>query len=475
VSKDVRVRVSPFAPEKKIGRNMEVSIETLEGLQRKMLVVIPSNRVEERVNEKLEEVAKTARINGFRPGKVPKREIKRRYGKSIREEVSSEIIQSSFSEAVERENLNPAGMPKIEDVKLLEDQNLEYTAIFEVFPEVELSAFDSIEVERLEAEINEEDVDEMVEKVREQRMGYEVAEKSAEDKDKVNIDFEGFIDGEAFDGGKAEGSDLILGSGQMIPGFESGVIGMKKGQEKEINVTFPERYQGADLAGKEATFRIKLNSVSSPKLPEVDTAFIESFGLKGSSDLDTFKKELKGNMQKELESSIKTKIKQQVMDGLLAIQDVSVPKALVEEEAARMRNQMVQQYGGGTKIEPDMLPSEMFADQAEKRVKSSLVLGTVIEKHELVVDEEKTNELIDKIADDYDDPDQVKTYYRNNEEELSQIKHIALEDMVVELVLKTASVTTRRVSYSEAVTRDSDYSNNSGSEKDSDQAKEKES
>ena len=229
-----------------------------------MLVVIPSNRVEERVNEKLEEVAKTARINGFRPGKVPKREIKRRYGKSIREEVSSEIIQSSFSEAVERENLNPAGMPKIEDVKLLEDQNLEYTAIFEVFPEVELSAFDSIEVERLEAEINEEDVDEMVEKVREQRMGYEVAEKSAEDKDKVNIDFEGFIDGEAFDGGKAEGSDLILGSGQMIPGFESGVIGMKKGQEKEINVTFPERYQGADLAGKDATFKIKLNSVSHP-------------------------------------------------------------------------------------------------------------------------------------------------------------------------------------------------------------------
>ena len=250
---------------------------------------------------------------------------------------------------------------------------------------------------------------------------------------------------------------------------------MKKGQEKEINVTFPERYQGADLAGKEATFRIKLNSVSSPKLPEVDTAFIESFGLKGSSDLDTFKKELKGNMQKELESSIKTKIKQQVMDGLLAIQDVSVPKALVEEEAARMRNQMVQQYGGGTKIEPDMLPSEMFVDQAEKRVKASLVLGAMIEKHELTVGEEKINELIDKIADDYDDPDQVKNYYRNNEQELNQIKHIAIEDMVVELVLKTASVTTKRVRYSEAVSRNADYSNNSGSEKDPDQAEEKES
>ena len=449
---------------------MEVSIETLEGLQRKMLVVIPSNRVKGRVNEKLEEAAKTARINGFRPGKVPKREIERRYGKSIREEVSSEIIQSSFSEAVEREDLNPAGMPKIEDVKLLEDQNLEYTAIFEVFPVVELSAFDSIKVEQLEAEINEEDVDEMVEKVREQRMEYEAAEKSAEDKDKVNIDFEGFIDGEVFDGGKAEGSDLILGSGQMIPGFESGIIGMKKGEEKEIKVTFPEKYQKVELAGKEATFLIKLNNVSGAKLPEVNTAFIESFGLKGSSDLDTLKKELKGNMQKELDNSIKTKVKGQVRDGLLAIHDVSVPKALVEEEAARMRNQMVQQYGGGMKIEPDMLPSEMFADQAKDRVKASLVLGAVIEKYELTVDEEKINELIDKIADDYDDPDQVKNYYRNNEQELSQIKHIAIEDLVVELVLKTASVTTKRVGYSEAVSREADYSNNSGPEKDPDEA-----
>ena len=432
---------------------MEVSTETLEGLQRKMLVVIPSNRVEERVNEKLEEAAKTARINGFRPGKVPKREIKRRYGKSIREEVSSEIIQSSFSEAVQQEQINPAGMPKIDDVKMLEDQNLEYSATFEVFPDVELSAFDSIEVEKLEAEINDQDVEEMVEKVREQRMQYELAEKVAEDKDKVNIDFEGFIDNEAFDGGKAEGSDLILGSGQMIPGFETGIVGMGTGEEKEINVTFPEKYQKADLAGKEATFRIKLNSVSGPKLPEVDAAFIESFGLKGSTDLETFKVELKGNMQKELDNAIKIKIKEQVMDGLLAIHDIIVPKALVEEEAARMRNQMIQQYSAGMKIEPEMLPSEMFSEQAEKRVKSSLLLGSVIEKNELVVSEEKTKELIDQIAADYDDPDQVKNYYLSNEQELNQVNHVALEDMVVELVLATATVSTKAVSYSEAVRR----------------------
>lgn len=432
---------------------MEVSTETLEGLQRKMLVVIPSNRVEERVNEKLEEAAKTARINGFRPGKVPKREIKRRYGKSIREEVSSEIIQSSFSEAVQKEQISPAGMPKIDDVKMLEDQNLEYSATFEVFPDVELSAFDSIEVEKLEAEINDQDVEEMVEKVREQRMQYELAEKVAEDKDKVNIDFEGFIDNEAFDGGKAEGSDLILGSGQMIPGFETGIVGMGKGEEKEINVTFPEKYQKADLAGKEATFRIKLNSVSGPNLPEVDVAFIESFGLKGNADLETFKKELKGNMQKELDNAIKIKIKEQVMDGLLAIHDIIVPKALVEEEAASMRNQMIQQYGGGMKIEPAMLPSEMFSEQAEKRVKSSLILGSVIEKNELVVSEEKTKELIDQIAADYDDPDQVKNYYLSNEQELNRVNHVALEDMVVELVMATATVSTKAVSYSEAVSR----------------------
>ena len=263
---------------KMLGTNMDVSIETLEGLERKMLVVIPASRVEEKVNEKLEEAAKTARINGFRPGKVPKREIKRRYGKSIREEVSGEIIQSSFSEAVDREDVNPAGMPKIENVKMLEDQDLEYSAIFEVFPEVELSSFDAIGIEKLEAEIQEEDLDEMVEKVRAQRMEFEAAEKSAEDKDKVNIDFEGSIDGEVFEGGKAEGSDLILGSGQMIPGFESWNCGNEKGEEKDVKVTFPEKYQEADLAGKEAVFKIKVNSVSGPKLPELDTAFLSRLG-----------------------------------------------------------------------------------------------------------------------------------------------------------------------------------------------------
>ena len=449
---------------------MNVSIETLEGLERKMLVVIPASRVEEKVNEKLAEAAKTARINGFRPGKVPKREIKRRYGKSIREEVSSEIIQSSFSEAVEREDVNPAGMPKIEDVKMLEDQNLEYSAIFEVFPEVKLSSFDSIAVEKLEAEIREEDLDEMVEKVREQRMEYETAEKSAEDKDKVNIDFEGSIDGEVFEGGKAQGADLILGSGQMIPGFEGGIVGMKQGEEKDVKVTFPEKYQKAELAGKEAIFKIKVNSVSGPKLPELDAPFFESFGLKGSNDLDTFRKELKGNMQKELDNAIKLKVKEQVMDGLLAIHDLSVPKALVTEEAARMRSQMVQQYGGGMKIEPDMLPPEMFSEQAEKRVKSSLVLGAVVEKYKLVVDEEKTTELIDKIAEDYDDPDQVKNYYRSNEKELSQVKHVALEDMVVDLVLESAEVTIKDVSYSEAVARDAIQSDNGGSGQEQNQA-----
>ncbi|MDC2963623.1 trigger factor [Gammaproteobacteria bacterium] len=446
---------------------MDVSIERLEGLERKMIVIIPSNRVEERINEKLEEAAKSARINGFRPGKVPKREIKRRYGKSIREEVSSEIIQSSFSEAVEREDVNPAGMPKIEDVKMLEDQNLEYSAIFEVFPEVELLSFDSIAVEKLEAEIREEDVDEMVEKVREQRMEYEAAERSAQDRDKVNIDFIGSIDGEVFEGGEARDTELILGSGQMIPGFEGGIVGMKQGEEREVKVTFPEKYQKADLAGKEAIFKIKVNRVSGPKLPELDAPFFESFGLRGSGDLDTFRKELKGNMQKELENAIKLKIKEQVMDGLLAIHDVSVPKALVTEEAARMRNQMVQQYGGGMKIEPDMLPPEMFSEQAEKRVKSSLVLGAVVEKYELVVDDEKTTELIDKIADDYDDPDQVKNYYRSNEKELSQVKYVALEDMVVDLVLESAEVTTKQVSYSEAVARDAIQLNNGGSGKES--------
>ncbi len=433
---------------------MQVTVETTEGLERKMRVVVPSDQVENQVSEKIKQTAQRARINGFRPGKVPMREVKRRFGEGIRQEVSSEIIQSSYGEALQKEEISPAGMPQIEEVKIEEGQDLEFTAIFEVFPEIEISGFDGISVERVSAEIKDSDVEEMIDTLRTQRMKYEETDRVSKEEDKLNLDFEGFVDGEAFEGGKAEGADIILGSGSMIPGFEDGLVGLKAGDEKDLEVTFPEQYQAENLAGKEAVFKIKVNTVSEPKLPELDDEFFDSFGVEEGGGLDAFREELVSNMERELESAIKAKVKDQVMDGLVENNDFDVPKALIDQEINRMRQEAVQQFGGGNQMDPNLLPAEMFSEQAQKRVKLGLLVSTIVEKNEIQPDAEKVRETIDTMASQYEEPDQVRNFYYSNEQQLSQIQNIVLEEQVVEFILEGSNVTDKSVSYQEAVRRD---------------------
>lgn len=294
---------------------MQVTVENTSDLERKMRVTIPSDEVEVQVTEKIKQTAKQVRLKGFRPGKVPLKEVKRRFGAGIRQEVSSEVIQSTYGQALQQEDINPAGMPKIEDVKIEEGQDLEYTAVFEVFPEVEVAGFDGIEVEKLSSQVEDDDLDKMIQTLREQRTEFSDVERAAVDGDKLNIDFEGFVDDEAFEGGKAESADIVLGSGQMIPGFEEGLIGLSGGDEKDLEVTFPEDYQADNLAGKAAVFKIKVNSVSEPVLPELDDEFFTLFDVK-EGGLEAFREEVKSNMQRELDASIKAKVKNQVMDGL---------------------------------------------------------------------------------------------------------------------------------------------------------------
>ncbi|MBT4380541.1 MAG: trigger factor, partial [Gammaproteobacteria bacterium] len=270
---------------------MQVTVETTAGLERKMHVVVPSERVEVQVTEKIKQTAKQARINGFRPGKVPLREVKRRFGAGIRQEVSSEMIQSTYGEALQKEDINPAGMPKIEEVNIEEGKDLEYTAVFEVFPEIEVSGLESIEVERLSSSIEEADLEKMIDTLREQRLVYAETDRAAAEKDQVNLDFEGFLEDEPFEGGKAEGTDLVLGSGSMIPGFEDGLAGLKADEEKDLKLTFPENYQAENLAGQEELFKIKVNKVSEPELPELNDAFFEQFDVK-EGGVEAFRKEV---------------------------------------------------------------------------------------------------------------------------------------------------------------------------------------
>ena len=435
---------------------MQVTVENTSDLERKMRVTIPSDEVEVQVTEKIKQTAKQVRLKGFRPGKVPLKEVKRRFGAGIRQEVSSEVIQSTYGQALQQEDINPAGMPKIEDVKIEEGQDLEYTAVFEVFPEVEVAGFDGIEVEKLSSQVGDDDLDKMIQTLREQRTEFSDVERAAVDGDKLNIDFEGFVDDEAFEGGKAESADILLGSGQMIPGFEEGLIGLSGDDEKDLEVTFPEDYQAENLAGKVAVFKIKVNSVSEPVLPELDDEFFTLFDVK-EGGLEAFREEVKSNMQRELDASIKAKVKNQVMDGLDATNELELPQALLDEEVNRMRQEAVQQFGGGQgapQIDPSVLPAEMFSDQAGKRVKLALIINAIVEKNELAPDEDKVRETIETMASSYEDPEQVINFYYSNEQQLSQIRNVVLEEQIVDLVLETAKVSEKAVSYEEAVSRE---------------------
>ena len=442
---------------------MQVTVETTAGLERKMRVVVPSERVEVQVTEKIKQTAKQAKINGFRPGKVPLREVKRRFGAGIRQEVSSEMIQSTYGEALQKEDINPAGMPKIEEVNIEEGKDLEYTAVFEVFPEIEVSGLESIEVERLSSSIEEADLEKMIDTLREQRLVYAETDRAAAEKDQVNLDFEGFLEDEPFEGGKAEGTDLVLGSGSMIPGFEDGLTGLKADEEKDLKLTFPENYQAENLAGQEVLFKIKVNKVSEPELPELNDAFFEQFDVK-EGGVEAFRKEVTNNMKRELDSAIKTKVKDQVMDGLSENNEVDLPQSLIDQEVNRMRQEAVQQFGGGAQFDPSMLPAEMFTEQAQKRVKIGLIVSSIVDKNNLVADAEAVRETIEEMAATYQEPEEVINYYYSNEQQLSQIQNMVLEGQIVDFVLESAKVIDKTVSYDEAVKREAELPADEGDE-----------
>ena len=434
---------------------MQVTVETTAGLERKMRVVVPSERVEVQVTEKLKQTAKQAKINGFRPGKVPVREVKRRFGEGIRQEISSEMIQSSYGEALQKEDLNPAGMPKIEEVNMEEGKDLEYTAVFEVFPVIEVGGLENIEVDRLTSSIEEADLEKMIDTLREQRLVYAEVDRASAEKDQLNLDFEGFLGDEPFEGGKAEGTDLVLGSGSMVPGFEDGLAGLKAGKEKDLNLTFPENYQATNLAGQEVLFKIKVNKVSGPELPELNDEFFEQFDVK-EGGVEAFRKEVTNNMKRELDSAIKAKIKDQVMDGLGDNNEVDLPQALIDQEVNRMRQEAVQQFGGGAQFDPSMLPAEMFSEQAQKRVKLGLIVSAIVDKNSLEANAEKVREAIEEMASTYQEPEEVINYYYSNEQQLSQIQNMVLEGQIVDFVLESAKVTDKTVSYDEAVKRETE-------------------
>jgi len=429
---------------------MEVKLESISDLERKMHIVVPSVEVNSKVEDKLKQMTGQVKIKGFRPGKVPLREVRRRFGRDVLQEVSSEMMQQSFAEALKQEMINPAGTPKIEDVIVELGKDLAFTAIFEVFPEVEPAELSKIKIVRPVADISESDLDNMVERLREQRKVFVPVDREAALQDQLNIDFSGSVDGEDFEGGQAEGSEVVIGSGSMIPGFEDGLIGLSTGDETDLDVTFPEDYQKAELAGKQAVFKIKVNSVGESQLPEVDDQFFKEFGVQ-EGGLDAFLIEVRSNMEKELRNAVDNKVKNQVMDGLVATTEIVVPKALVNEEIDRMRQDMLRQFGDGQQFDASMLPAELFEKQSIRRVQLGLIVNAIVEENKLEVDAERVRSKIEDIASSYEQPEQLVNYYYSNEEQLSQVQSLVMEEQVVETILKEAQVTDQDMPYEEAV------------------------
>ncbi|MGH8418827.1 MAG: trigger factor [Pseudomonas sp.] len=427
---------------------MQVSVENTSALERRMTIGVPAERIETEVNKRLQQTARKAKIPGFRPGKVPMSVIRQRYEDGARQEALGDLIQSTFYEAVVEQKLNPAGAPSVEPKTFEKGKDLEYIATFEVFPEFSVAGFESVSVERLSADVADSDLDNMLEILRKQNVRFEVAERAAANEDQLNIDFVGKIDGEAFAGGSATGTQLVLGSGRMIPGFEDGLVGAKAGEERVLNLTFPEDYQNLELAGKTAEFTVTVNSVSAPTLPELNETFFNQFGIK-ETGIEGFRTEVRKNMERELRQAIKSKVKNQVMDGLLAANPIEVPKALLENEVNRLRVQAVQQFGGN--IKPDQLPAELFEEQAKRRVELGLIVAEVVKQFDLKPDEVRVRELIQEMASAYQEPEQVVAWYYKNEQQMNEVRSVVLEEQVVDTVLQKASVTDKAVSYEEAV------------------------
>jgi trigger factor len=426
---------------------MQVSIEALEGLQRKMTVQIPSEQVSEAVEKKLRDLSKTVKIDGFRPGKVPLKVVQQKFGGHVRQEVIGDVIESSYQEALIQEKVRPAGMPSIDSISSEDQQDMSYTATFEVYPELEELNLKSVEVEKPETEITDADFDAMIEKLREQRKTWKETKGAAKKGYQVMVDFEGRIDGELFEGGAGKDMPVEIGSGQMLPEFEEGLEGIKEGEQRTVEVNFPEDYHGADVAGKKAEFTLKATRVSKPELPEVDEDFAKGFGVE-DGDVEKMRTDIRANMEKEKNDRLKAHLKNAVMAELLEHNPIIAPSALVAEEITNLRAQAAQRMGQDPEsVDASKLPDELFSEEATRRVKLGLLLSEVIKKEKIELNQELVDSTIEEMAVSYEQPDQVRAYYRQNQQARASIEGMVLEDQVVAHIMEQGKVTPKQVNF----------------------------
>ena len=426
---------------------MQVSVETTKGLGRRLSITIKSEDIKKAIDKELINTAKKVRIDGFRKGKVPLKIVEQRYGASILQDALSDLMQQNFIEAIVQEKINPVGAPTYTPTEYKDGEDYTFTVEFEVYPEVKIKDLDKIEVEKPVAEVVDADVETMIETLRKQQGTWKEVDQSAKEQSRVTLDFVGQVDGEEFEGGKANDFVLVLGQGRMIPGFEDAILGHKANDQFDINVTFPEDYHAENLKGKPAVFSATLKKVEELELPELTEDVIKRFGI-ADGTVESLRIEVRKNMSRELNATIRNKIKSQVIDGLVKNNEIDVPSALVEREIDVLRQQAVSRFGGNIK-QPIDLPKELFEAEAKRRVSVGLLFSEIIESNKIKADDAKVKSLIDEIASAYEDPKEVLEYYSKDKKAMDNIRSVAIEDQVVDLLLASAKVTDKNYSFSE--------------------------
>jgi trigger factor len=434
----------------KVHKSMQADIETISSLERRLSIAVPMEGVNSQVLSRLKKVARTVKIHGFRPGKVPMKIIEQQYGGQVRQEVLGDEIQKSFSDAIREQNLRVAGLPKIE-VKSTGDatEKFEYTATFEIYPEITVGDISAALIEKPAVEVGDAEVDKTLDVLRKQRAVFEVVERAAEMGDQVNIDYRGTIDGEVFDGGSAEGASMQLGEGRLLPDFEKNVVGLSAGESNTFDMQFPEDYAGKEVAGKSARFEIKVNQVLGAKLPELDDEFAKQLGVE-DGDQVKMRAEIRSNLEREVKRRADVRVKDLVMKALLDATNVELPKSLVDQECDRLIEQMKRDMKArGMSTDKVPVPREAFAEEAKRRVQLGLILSELVKSKGLAASPDQIKAVVQEQAKSYDQPDEVMRWYYESPERLREIESVVLEDNVVQWATGQAKVTEKPTAFDE--------------------------
>jgi trigger factor len=426
--------------------NLDVSLEKAKGLERRMTVRVPAAEIEREIDARLVKVGRTARIKGFRPGKIPPRVVRQRYGTQIRQEVLADVIRATFSRAVAQVELNPAGGPAIEPLSGADSEHFSYRATFEVYPEIALKGLEKLGIDKPVVAIKDADVDKMIERLRQQRATWRSVDRKAQATDRVTIDFTGTLDGKTFAGGEGKDVAVVLGGGQVVEDFDAALRGVQQGEEKTAKVKFPKNYGVASVAGNKAVFDIRVKGVEEQVLPEIDTDFLTAFGVTDGG-LDALKVEVRKNMQRELDERHRVHMRAQALNALLDGNRIDVPNSLIAQEIRTLQADALRRMGIQDPAKAP--PAESFRESATRRVQLGLLVQEVIRAHKIELDRGRVDRRIEELSAPYEKPQEAAQLYRSSRDLMGQVESAVLEDQVVDFLLERGKVKDKASTFDE--------------------------